>query len=391
MTRRGLLVLTFAMLLGSAGIPAIHIPLETRRVPVDRLVQNLERQAKANPADVQTLVNLARVHAMAYALKVDEFPTSLSADKADVPFFPPGPRTPSAVRPAASPEQAARAAQHLKDATRHYVAALALAPDNLTARIGHGWVLQQAGENAGAIVEYRKVVELAWPKEHMIKGLMPDQRFFTQEAIGYLLELLDPVRDADEIRDLLTKKKEMDSRPRAITPIAIPLADDVSPVDIHNPIARVRFDADGSRLDREWTWITPRAGWLVYDADGRGEITSALQLFGSVTFWLFWSNGYDAMRALDDDADGQLAGAELKHLAIWHDRNANGFSENGEVRPLSSHGIVSLACTYTTGDGVRLAATSAEGVRFTDGRTRSSYDVILRHSPSTLTRRSPDP
>jgi len=31
--------------------------------------------------------------------------------------------------------------------------------------------------------------------------------------------------------------------------------------------ARVRFDADGSALDREWSWITPDAGWLVYDHD----------------------------------------------------------------------------------------------------------------------------
>ena len=85
-------------------------------------------------------------------------------------------------------------------------------------------------------------------------------------------------------------------------------------------------DADGSALPR-WTWISSRAGWLVHDPRRTGEITSALQWFGNVTFWLFWENGYDALAALDDDADGELAGDELRDLAIWHDRNSTGTSE----------------------------------------------------------------
>ena len=78
-------------------------------------------------------------------------------------------------------------------------------------------------------------------------------------------------------------------------------------------------------------------------------ITSALQWFGNVTFWLFWSNGYEPMRALDDNADGELSGAELRHLAIWHDRNRDGVSDAGEVRPLAAHGIVALSCRYVDG------------------------------------------
>ena len=93
------------------------------------------------------------------------------------------------------------------------------------------------------------------------------------------------------------------------------------------------------------------------------------------------------MRALDDNGDGELSGPELKHLAIWQDRNANGSSEPGEVRPLAEHGIVALSCSYSAGDGSRFAASSMHGARFADGRTRPTYDVILRRSPSTLTRR----
>jgi len=388
MAKRAFPCLVLMLVVGSGTLGAIYLRVETRRVPVERLVANLEREAQADPGNVQTLINLARLHAMAFALKVEDFPASQRRkDQADVPFFPPGSgEVPDAVRPAQTPDDAARAAEHLKAAIRQYEAALKLSPDNKAARLGYGWVLQQAGERARAIDEYRRVVQLAWPEEQKTKMLMPSQRFYAQEAIGYLLKLLDPARDAAEIADLRSKQESLKARPRAITPIAIPLVDNLAPTAVADPLARVRFDADGSGLGREWTWIGRDAGWLVYDADGRGEVTSALQLFGNVSFWLFWSNGYEPMRALDDNSDGELAGHELKNLAVWQDRNSNGLSEPGEVRSLASHKIVSLSWTYVDGDGVRFAAVSPNGVRLADGRTRPTYDVILRHAGRTMTR-----
>jgi len=389
MTQRAFVVLTAALVVTSVNLAAIFTSVESGRVPIQRLVANLERELQADPKNVQTLVNLARLHAMAHALKIEEFPVApLGKNKADVPWF--GHESgyvPRAVRPAASPEQAAEAERHLKAAIRRYEAALALDPQNLTARLGYAWVLQQAGDKQRAISEYRRLIEQAWPTEQKVKGLMPTQRLYTPEAVGYLIPLLDSERDAAEIKDLRSKQEQLQRLPRAITPIAIPLEDDLPSHAILDPLARVRFDADGSGLAREWTWLTRDAGWLVYDAQDRGEISSALQWFGNVTFWLFWSNGYEALRALDDNGDGELAGAELQHLAIWHDRNRNGLSEAGEVRPVASHGIVALSCTYVHGDGSRFAAVSSRGVQLSDGRTRPTYDVILKHATATLTRR----
>jgi tetratricopeptide (TPR) repeat protein len=388
MLNRILVAGALVLVVGAARLPAIYMRVETREVPVDRLVANLERELKANPTNVQTIINLARLHAMAWALKVDEFPAAQTKpDQPELPSFPPGSgQIPPAVRPAPTPELAARAAQHLKEALRHYAAALALAPDNLTARLGHGWVLQQSGDTRGAIGEYRLIIEQAWPSEQKIKALMPSQRLFTHEAAGYLIPLLDASRDAAEISDLRAKRAEIEARPRAITPVAVPLTPDASADSIVDRLARVRFDADGSG-PRDWTWITPEAGWLVHDADDRGAITSALQWFGNVSFWLFWSNGYEPMRALDDDADGELSGAELQHLAIWHDRNRNGISETGEVRPLAAHAIVALSCRYVDGDGARFAAISPQGARFSDGSTRPTYDVVLHHAVPVWTKR----
>ena len=126
----------------------------------------------------------------------------------------------------------------------------------------------------------------------------------------------------------------------------------------------------------------------MHDPERKSQITSALQWFGNVTFWLFWTNGYEALAALDDDDSGALTGEELRDLAIWHDRNSNGISEPGEVHPLSDHGVVGLSCRYAEGDGITLAAFSPDGVQLSNGRTRPSYDVMLsRVDVRTLTLR----
>jgi hypothetical protein len=208
-------------------------------------------------------------------------------------------------------------------------------------------------------------------------------RSVTAEAAGYLIPLLDPQSDRDEIATLRARVQQINSMGRAITPVAIPLEDGMSVDQMLSPSTRVRFDADGSGLPKSWTWISPKAGWLVYAPDRNTKpVTSALQLFGNVTFWLFWENGYHAMRALDDNHDGSLSGAELEGLAIWQDRNSNGADDPGEVRTLAAWGIVSLSCAHvSTPDRADYAAMSEAGVTFTDGRTRPTYDLLLYERP----------
>jgi hypothetical protein len=110
-----------------------------------------------------------------------------------------------------------------------------------------------------------------------------------------------------------------------------------------------------------------------------GKIDSGLQLFGSVTFWLFWDHGYQPLAMLDDNGDGPLTGAELTGLAIWNDVNSNGISEAGEVRQLADYGIVSLSCraeAHTETSDCPFF--SPLGVRFRDGTTRPTFDLVLR-------------
>ena len=145
-----------------------------------------------------------------------------------------------------------------------------------------------------------------------------------------------------------------------------------------DPKARVAFDADGTGLAQHWTWLSKDAGWLVYDWRGQGKITSGLQMFGNVTFWLFWDNGYQALAALDDNGDGILSGEELNHLAVWVDRNGDGVVQPGEVKTLAELDIVALSCRheYDSSHADHIAWSRA-GVVFRSGTTRPTYDVIL--------------
>jgi tetratricopeptide (TPR) repeat protein len=370
-----------------AGLDAIFVLPETRKVPVARLVANLEKELAAGPATVDLHLRLARLYGMAYALNADEVPVAVR------PAGPGGERqaeeiwlgpSPQLIPRQLAPEttRTATSRKYLGQAVEHYRRALELDADNLTARLGYAWTLDQSGDKQAAIPEYRRVIDEAWPKEQATRFAMLGQRFYTEEAATYLIRLLDPIADDREITELRDRAKRLGRVPRPVTPIAIPLADHLTIRDVVDLDARVSFDADGSGTRRHWTWISSRAGWLVYDGAGRGDISSALQLFGNVTFWLFWTNGYEPLRALDENGDRELAGEELRGLAVWTDTNRNGISDPREVLPLSAHGIVSLSCRYEAGDGTLAVAQAPTGMRLSDGRVRPTFDVLLRPAGS---------
>jgi hypothetical protein len=140
-------------------------------------------------------------------------------------------------------------------------------------------------------------------------------------------------------------------------------------VDNSRPVA---FDFAGAGAARATGWITPDAAWLVWDPEWRGQVHSGLDLIGQHSWSVVWSDGFEALRALDENGDGVLTGAELGGLALWRDENGNGVSDPGEVLPANVHGITELS---VRGRAVRPGLRSAPtGVRFEDGHTRPLYD-----------------
>jgi hypothetical protein len=367
-----------AVLLAVPAASAKYIRPDLVKVPIDRLITNLEEAIKKHPANAGLVYNLARVHAMAYASKVDETEIRRGLEL-DGPWFGYEPKyVPFTVEKTTDAKKLEAAKAHLEKARTRYDEAVKLDPKSLAAALGRAWVIEQSGDKDAAIAAYRKLLDDAWKTEKDLKALGLGGHTITVEAAGYLIPLLDKDKDKEEIETLRERTKKLETLPRPITPIAIPLADGLTASDLEDRAARVAFDADGSGLKRKWTWITPKAGWLVYDPHGKGEVSSALQLFGSVSFWLFWDNGYQALAALDDNGDGELTGAELRHLAIWRDLNGNGVCDPGEVRPLADWGIVALSCKCQRDsrhpDRIQW---SPAGVRFRDGHTRPTFDLVL--------------
>src|SRR5258708_38254918 len=54
---------------------------------------------------------------------------------------------------------------HLAKAIERFKEAIKLAPDNLPARLGYAWTLEQSGATNEAVKEYRAMIEDAWKKE----------------------------------------------------------------------------------------------------------------------------------------------------------------------------------------------------------------------------------
>ena len=357
----------------------LAIPLieEAENVPVDRVVANLERMIAEKPQDTALRLNLARTHAIAFAQKLNTLPI---AKRSGLPVFLYDLGGFRQFQVQSSTDQAVLAAaeSHLKAAVTAYRELVKVDPNHSIANLGLGWCLSLAGDREGAKAALRKTIALEWPKE---KDRESTWGSMVLEAWKHLQPLLDPVADAAELRTMAEHQAVIRRQGRMVTPIAVPLRANLDAFDIADDNAAVLFDADGSGTAKRWTWITDDAAWLVFDRKEKRQVTSALQWFGSVTFWLFWDNGYEPMRALDDNGDGELRGVELNGLALWHDRNRDGLSDRGEVRPVADHAIVALSTRYEH-DAAHPdeIAWSREGVTFGSGEVRPTYDLILRTS-----------
>jgi hypothetical protein len=350
------------------------VGVDVERVPVARLIENLQQIAKDNPTSVEAQLNLGRAHGMAYAQKSDP----LTVPKAYHGMEPPAVSF-GEVTTTADATLGAAAQAHLEAALKAYRQASELDKDNLVIHLGLAWLTEQAGRKDDAVKQYRTIAAEAWEKEKGLTMLGLGGQTLTGEVASYLVPLLDAEKDKREIETLKDHVATLGKLPYPVTPIAVPLADGLTAADLEAPDARVTFDVDGSGLGREWSWITPKAAWLVSDPRRDGKINSGRQLFGNVTFWMFWNNGYAPLAALDDNRDGILTGNELADLALWRDANGNGVAEPAEVKPLSAYGIVALSYKWQTlNDQPDQIAFSPNGVVFQDGKTRPTFDLVLK-------------
>ena len=365
--------------LALSSLQAMYLRPMLEEIPIAKLIANLDAAAAAKPEDAGLRLNLARAHAMAFAEKVESAQVQKGKEMQGAWFGHEPKFVPFAVKETKDEAKLKAAKEHLDRAIAQYTRATRLDPKNLAGKLGLAWCLDQDKQKENAIRAYREVIEEGWKVDEKRKGLPLGGHTITVEASGYLIPLLDKQNDGQEIEALQGRIAQLNKLPRPVTPVVVPVRAGLTAYDMVDYKARVRFDADGSGFKEEWNWFTKDAGILVFDPTGKRNITSALQWFGNVTFWMFWDNGYEALAALDDNRDGVLKGPELKGMAIWIDTNSDAVSQSSEVKTLGELGIVAISCGWEIDQAhPERIPFSRSGVTLNDGTTRPTFDVILR-------------
>ncbi len=406
-----ILLLAFALgLLGPRSAKALPFTYHTHNVPLGRVLTNLQQRLAYGTNLFEITYYLARLHSITYATNLVEVPIRNGEYLPWLDGYQDKTEVPHEVRSFEGTQMRVAAMEHLTNAITLYESALTLLKKStnlneakwmiLPTELGLAWCLDQSGQKQKAIVLYRRALKTAWKLEvtgefsfkewlsdswsDVRSGRNPLRRHnqealsypcYSGEIIGYLLQLLDPVKDASEIADLKTRQITLSKMGRVVSPILMALEPDVPFRQLTDTNVSVCFDLDGCGVQQGWAWITPKAGWLVFDPERSGRIDSALQMFGNVTFWVFWPNGYEALSALDDNQDGLLSGDELRGLAVWNDRNCDGVSDPGEVVPVEVLGIRGISCRCERdANGILW---NAAGVVLSNGETRPTYDWMV--------------
>jgi hypothetical protein len=420
-------ILSLAVLLFSTFAQnafGMYMTPEISKVPLRRVIQNLQGELmdakeKRGWKHSNILHQIARLYAMAYALGIEDVPiATYDGRDREVAFWKIdrslGSHMDNLGRELPDPPDLIDQKKDLlRLSAAYYYRYLDLNPKDVMGRVGLGWVLSLDGDKEGAKRVLREAVQLSsvsgtsWlflnspkaalqlicadildfftkpfgvfyvPKDFKIESALGE--IAAAEAYQYLVPLLDSEKDRAEINRLKyvvwrTQFKES-LYSRAVTPIAIPISSETAWKKILNQKASVSFDVDGTKRPQKWEWINDNAGWLVYLANPKDKITSGLDLFGNVTFWVFWRDGFEALCSLDDNRDGKITGDEFKNLYVWRDANGNGVQDEGELMTLSSLGVASIQCSNSVEfeHGYKIE----NGLTLKSGKSAPVYDFVL--------------
>jgi hypothetical protein len=402
----------------SAPDAQARFAVRPKMVPIARLSENVEAVLKKNPKDAQAHYVLGRLHSMAFAGRTDTVEISEPFRKPPKPNPLPGfaPYRSILVKPPAKPPTLKLGhLLNLEASLRHYQMAIKLDPKNTKARLGLAW-MYETGQKVAVAVKNAPAQAKALPKtqQDRLKALAGGVDQWEANAMNYYREVLKKAGPSDlkkgfagpgadsiisqdasraiqrilgqpgrkqtaaekkELADVAAHLKNLGKLGRIVTPIIFPL-DKPRPLKSLLSTGATTFDLDGDGLKSEWPWLKPNTGLLVWDPKRTGKIKDGRQLFGNVTWWIFWNHGYEPMALLDDNRNGWLEGKELSSLSVWQDRNHNGVSDKGEVKPVTQLGIKRLACQPLKN------MQHPAGLEMSDGRRLPTYDWTPKSIPA---------
>ncbi len=351
-------------------------------VPMARLFSYTESVIKQNPSDAEAYYLLGRLHSLAFAQR-----TELGASVRDGEPPKLTDHLPNRVLRESTGKLTDADIDHFNQSIANYKRAIELDPDSALYHFSLGWMQEQISNFAAAIgtdsnvdwidralAEYRAAYRLALP--HDLKSRFYLEPYLSDEAGSSIIEILQKrPRSEEEIAGIRKNIIELRGHSRAVTPVVFSLKSNATLSDLLSD-RQVGFDLDGFASGRRWPWVQPETCILVWDPDRTGQIASGRQLFGSVTWWMFWRNGYEPLAALDDNRDGVLSGEELRGIAVWRDENSNGIADPGEVVPVEDFGIVEIAVKARQVDGVLESV-----IKMREGKSVKTFDWTPRSIP----------
>jgi Ca2+-binding RTX toxin-like protein len=142
------------------------------------------------------------------------------------------------------------------------------------------------------------------------------------------------------------------------------------------------FDVDGDGTKERVGWASGGDGFLVIDRNGDGQITDGSELlFGAEDADA--RNALEALGALDNNNDNVIDSKDARfgELKVWVDANANGVTDEGELKSLADLGIksIGLSAHHLEGQvkvGANALISTAVFTR-TDGTTGTVGDTAL--------------
>ncbi len=146
----------------------------------------------------------------------------------------------------------------------------------------------------------------------------------------------------------------------------------------------VQFDIDGDGTLDTVAWTDPMTeeGFLWLDLNGSGVVDGGEELFGvgmRMPDGRRAPDGFEALRVYDRPTNGGNADGAITrndriwgHLRIWVDRNHDGISQSEEIRPMQTHGVISIRLRFVIYDD-----TDANG---NEHRFRGTYQKLVKQS-----------
>lgn len=166
------------------------------------------------------------------------------------------------------------------------------------------------------------------------------------------------------------------------TPVGSPLVVDLDDDGIKLGASTVRFDLAATGEQARIPALGGKDALLALDRDGNGRIDTGLELFGNTTLCGHKRcvDGIEALAQHDANKDGRIDARDpvFARLRLWHDANADGQTQAGELSSLSEAGLRTIMLTARLdrawANPRGSAARSIDFVR-EDGRRGAVHDV----------------